>query len=40
MKELKELKGLQWLYLSGTNVTEAGVKELRQALPKTDITGP
>jgi len=35
-----ELKGLQWLYLNWTHVTEAGVKDLKEALPTTTISGP
>jgi hypothetical protein len=31
---------LRQLWLSGTKVTDAGLKELKQALPKTDIYGP
>jgi hypothetical protein len=34
---LKELKLLTKLGLGGTNVTDAGVKELQEALPKCDI---
>ena len=34
---LKELKHLRWLNVSGTSITEAGVNELKQALPWTVI---
>jgi hypothetical protein len=41
LKNLKELKGLQtlWLCYTGTQITDAGLKELKQALPKTKILG-
>jgi len=38
--ELVHLKGLtqlQTLYLMGTGVTDAGVNQLKQSLPKCDI---
>jgi hypothetical protein len=31
------LKGLQWLYLNGTKVIDAGVAELQKALPDCKI---
>jgi hypothetical protein len=31
------LKGLQWLYLNDTKVTDAGVAELQKALPDCKI---
>jgi internalin A len=34
LKKLATLKNLTDLYLGGTKVTDAGVKELQQALPK------
>jgi len=34
---LKELISLQWLDLSSTKVTKAGVKELSKALPNCNI---
>ena len=37
LKELKDLKQLTWLYLGGSKVTDAGVKELQAALPKCKI---
>jgi len=37
LKDLKELKGLLMLWLGRTKITEAGLKELQQALPKTEI---
>jgi hypothetical protein len=37
LKELAGLKQLQLLFLRGTQVTDAGLKELKQALPKCDI---
>jgi hypothetical protein len=37
-KELKELKQLTTLVLRRTKVTDAGVKELQEALPKCKIT--
>ena len=40
LKDLKELKGLQRLVLSSTKITDAGLKDLKQALPKTAIYGP
>jgi len=33
LKELKELKNLTRLLLDGTKVTDAGKKELKEALP-------
>ncbi len=38
LKELKELKHLSGLYLSGTHLTAEGLKELKAALPKCQIT--
>ena len=38
-KDLKELKTLQILNLVATGVTARGVRELRNALPKFDISG-
>ncbi len=40
LKNLKELKGLQELWLSYTQITDAGLKDLKQALPKATIDGP
>jgi hypothetical protein len=40
MKDLKGLKSLQRLDLRHTQVTDAGLKDLKQALPKTVIRGP
>jgi len=37
LKELISLKNLQTLLLGGTQVTDAGVVELRKALPKCVI---
>jgi hypothetical protein len=37
LKGLAELKGLQWLGLVGTQVTDAGVAELQKALPGCKI---
>jgi hypothetical protein len=37
LKELAQLTQLQLLFLRGTQVTDAGLKELKQALPKCDI---
>jgi hypothetical protein len=34
------LQKLERLYLRDTQVTEAGVAELRKALPNCNITGP
>jgi hypothetical protein len=38
LKELAGLKSLQALYLNRTQVTDAGLKELRKALPGCDIS--
>ena len=38
--DLKALQALQHLGLDSTRITDAGVKELKQALPKADVTGP
>ena len=40
LKNLKELKGLQELWLNDTQITDTGLKELKQALPTTEIYGP
>jgi hypothetical protein len=37
LKELAPLKGLTELYLSRTKATDAGVKELKKALPECKI---
>jgi hypothetical protein len=34
------LTGLTSLYLEGTQITDAGLAQLRQALPKCQIIGP
>jgi hypothetical protein len=31
---------LRQLWLSGTKITDAGLQELQQALPNTNISGP
>jgi hypothetical protein len=38
LKELAGLKQLQSLYLGGTEITDAGLKELQKALPGCKIT--
>jgi len=38
VKDLEELKDLQMLMIMGTKITADGLKELKQALPKADIT--
>ena len=40
MKELKDLKSLRSLDLSHTKVTDAGLKDLREALPTCNIVSP
>jgi len=40
LKDLKELKDLQFLCLAGTKISDAGLKDLKQALPKTFIYPP
>jgi internalin A len=40
VKEVATLPNLTSLFLSGTQVTDAGVKELRKALPKCQIYPP
>jgi hypothetical protein len=40
LKKLANLKQLSSLYLGKTQVTDAGLKELREALPKCLIIGP
>lgn len=37
LRHLKKMSRLRRLYLVGTEVTDAGVRELQQALPKVDI---
>jgi hypothetical protein len=37
MKELKELKSLTSLWLFGTQVTDDGVKVLKEALPECNV---
>jgi hypothetical protein len=37
LKELKDLKNLKYLLHFVTKVTDAGVKELKEALPKCEI---
>jgi len=37
IKELKELKGLQTLYLGGAKITYRGVQELKTARPNLQI---
>jgi hypothetical protein len=37
LKELKQLKGLTFLSLSNTRVTDAGLKEVREALPECRV---
>jgi hypothetical protein len=37
LKELVGLKQLEWLTLHFTQVTDAGVKELRKELPRCQI---
>jgi hypothetical protein len=37
LEHLKGLSRLQWLFLNGTRTTGAGIKKLRQALPKCTI---
>jgi len=37
LKELKGLKNLQQLFLSGTKATKAGMDELQKALPDLKI---
>ena len=39
LKEVAKLQQLELLYLSDTNVTEAGVAELEKALPNCEILG-
>jgi hypothetical protein len=34
------LNELEWLFLSATKVTSAGVKELQKAIPKCRILAP
>ena len=38
MVHLKTLTALQWLYLRGTKVTDAGVEQLKKSLPNVDVT--
>jgi hypothetical protein len=38
VRELKSLKNLQKVNLSGTPVTKEGLQELRDALPKCTVT--
>ena len=40
LKEMAKLQKLEWLSLTGTKVTEAGVAELKKALPNCRIDGP
>jgi hypothetical protein len=37
LEELAGLKGLTWLILGNTNVTQAGVRDLQKALPTCKI---
>jgi len=37
LQYLKGLTQLQWLFLDGTKVTDAGVQDLQKALPKLEI---
>jgi hypothetical protein len=37
IKDLRELKGLKELSIQDTAITESGLKDLKQALPNTDI---
>jgi hypothetical protein len=38
LEHLKGLSQLRWLFLDGTQVTDAGVKKLQQALPNCNIS--
>ena len=40
LKEAAKLKNLYWLSLGDTKITDAGVAELKKALPNCDIKGP
>jgi hypothetical protein len=33
LKNLHGMKGLEWIALAGTRVTEKGIADLRQAIP-------
>jgi hypothetical protein len=39
LNELTGLKGLTYLGLEGTKVTDAGIARLRKALPECEIRG-